>query len=411
MKTVVYESIQEINPAEWDALDDGNPFQSHAFFSALELSQSVGPNTGWIPLYFTLQNDVSPEASATSPRDESVPLNTQRQEIVACAATFLKGHSMGEFVYDFSWAKEAERYGIQYYPKLVITSPFSPVTGGRIHGRSRDAKATLVEEIVAFSRSMGCAGVHVLFHELDERDSSPDHGDNAPERSYQSPIIQENFALRTSFQFQWENQNYGCFDDFLAKLRSRRRKEIRRERRALQDQGVNLQAIPGSELTAEDARRIADFYRGTCDRYTWGNAYLAADFFRILIEKIPGNITFFAAIKDGKTIAGAFCLHSDTHLYGRYWGYAEHVPFLHFETCLYTPIEWAIVRGIKVFEPGAGGDHKFSRGFLPTKTYSSHQHFHPGFNAALKRFCSAEAIAVEEEISTLLIAESPYQRG
>lgn len=375
MKLETMPSIEAIAAEDWDALVGDYPFQSHAFFLALERTACVGKGTGWQPIYFVIRQD---------------------DELIATAACFIKAHSMGEFVYDMGWAREAERYGIRYYPKLVAASPFSPVTGPRLHAKTPALQGALARAIVDVAERLGCAGAHVLF-------PSPSEEENI-RNEYQS------FARRTHFQYQWFNQGYASFDDFLQALRSRRRKEIRRERNSIANAGIHVEAKIGGSLTADEIQRVAQLYRITCDRFAWGGAYLSDEFFHEFIRLAPDKVVFFDAQREGETIAGAFCVRAQTRLYGRYWGSFHDVPNLHFETCFYRPIEWAIEQGIEVFEPGAGGEHKFARGFMPTLTSSLHRHFHPGFHDAIDRFCGEESAIVEREIDHLSSLESPYKR-
>lgn len=368
-------TIRSISAEDWNRLYDGNPFQSYAFLSALETTNCVGPKTGWFPVYFTLEDE---------------------NQVVGCAAGFIKTHSMGEFVYDFSWGQEASRYGIPYYPKLVFASPFSPVTGQRLHLADEKYREPFVQGIESAARQLGLHSANFLFPTIEEA------------KSIQA--VQPKYALRAAFQYQWKNGNYRCFDDYLQALRSKRRKEVRRERNYVASLGIEVLPILGKDISLEIVADIIRFYRSTSEKYTWGNAYLTDEFFHEIVGTMPENIVFFAAYRVGEIVAGAFCVYSDTTLYGRYWGADVDVPNLHFETCLYAPIEWAIQQGLQVFEPGAGGEHKFSRGFLPQKTVSLHWHFQPAFHALVQRFCAAEEKQVEEYMAELSTQETPFKR-
>ena len=373
MDIQIARSIREVPATTWDALTDGNPFQSHAFLLAMEENACVGPDSGWYPAHILL-------------REEG--------DLVAAASAYVKTHSMGEYVYDFSWARAAEQHGIPYYPKLVVASPFSPVAGARLHAKTAQARNELAKRLPDIAKKLGCVGAHVLFLSSAERDSVIEHG----------------AMIREGFQYQWHNQDYQSFDDYLKNLRSRRRKEVRRERRAVAQAGIHVKALLGHELTPDYVREIFHLYESTCQQYSWGRVYLNHAFFEQIVRTIPENIVFFAAYRDEELIAGAFCLRDETKLFGRYWGSKEEIPNLHFETSLYAPIEWAIREGIQTIEPGAGGEHKFPRGFLPTKTYSAHWHFHSGFHDALAEFCVREAHAVDQHIEHLLNEETPFQR-
>lgn len=373
MDIQILPSIHKVEAPAWDALTDGSPFQRHAFFVALEDNGCLGPESGWVPRYLCFY---------------------ERDALVGCMSAFVKTHSMGEFVYDFGWARSAQSYGIPYYPKLVIGAPFSPVAGQRVHARTDAHRRAMLEALPRIAKKLGCAGTHILFPRLDEASIAPEYG----------------AFVRHAFQFQWHNEDYTTFDDYLAKLRSRRRKEVRRERRSVASQGIEVRALDGASVPQSYVRKIFELYLATVRQYSWGQAYLTEGFFRQVLETMPEHVVFFGAYRDGELVAGAFCLRDETTLYGRYWGSFVDAPHLHFETSLYAPMEWAIKQGIRCIEPGAGGEHKFSRGFLPTKTYSAHWHGHEGFHAALDDFCQREARAVDAHIAHLLKEETPFHR-
>lgn len=373
MDIEVVRSIHALPAEAWNRLTDGNPFQRHEFFAALEDTGCVGSESGWYPSYIVVR---------------------EQGELAAVASSFVKTHSMGEYVYDFSWARSAQHYGIAYYPKLVVASPFSPVSGQRLHARNEDARQRLAAAIPVVAKEIGCAGAHILFLKEDECANAEASG----------------AMIRHAFQYQWHNRGYGTFDDYLESLRSRRRKEVRRERRSVQAAGIHVRALTGREIPHSYIREIYKLYLSTCNQYQGGGVYLNEAFFERVITTMPEQVVFFGAYRGETLVAGAFCLRDHSKLFGRYWGSREDVPNLHFETSLYAPIEWAIKEGIQTIEPGAGGEHKFPRGFLPTKTFSAHWHNHPSFHDALADFCQRETAAIDQHIHQLLTEETPFQR-
>lgn len=372
MKIEVVHSIAEIDEARWNALVGEHPFQQHAFLLGLETCHCVGGTTGWTPAHLVVRQD---------------------NAVVAVATAYIKTHSMGEYVYDFQWARAAQLHGIAYYPKLVVTSPFSPVEGPRIHAQTSAAREYLLEGIPRMAKALGCVGAHVLF----------------PTRELAQEIEDYGAFTRVGFQFHWENHSYKSFDDYLNDLRSRRRKEIRRERRAVHEHQVDVRVFEGRDIPLEYDEDIFDFYDRTHETYGW-TGYLNKAFFTYLLTNMPESLVFFGAYREDALIAGAFCLRDRRRLYGRYWGTREEIDQLHFETALYRPIEWAIEHGVEVIEPGAGGQHKFRRGFMPRKTYSSHWHFEPSFHEALANFCARESDAIEAHIKELVTDSTPFRR-
>lgn len=366
-------SMAAIDATAWDRLTDGNPFQSHTFLKILEDTGCVGGETGWHPTYLCVYED---------------------EILVACTAAYLKTHSMGEFVYDFQFARYAESNGIAYYPKIVVASPYSPVTGQRLHAPTDRLRTVLVESLVALAVKLRAHSVNVLF----------------PREGEEGAAVAAGYYRRDAFQYQWHQNGYATFDDFLLSMRSKRRKEIRRERRIVADAGFDVRAIEGESITDAWIEKIYGYYAATCNQYSWGRVYLSRAFFEQLIRKMPESVIFFGAFEGEEMRGGAFCLRTKDTLYGRYWGAECDVPFLHFEACLYAPIAWAIANGVQTIEPGAGGEHKFARGFVPTPTYSLHKNLDPQFHRALAHFCDNEADAIRNHIHVLNEKETPFQR-
>ncbi|OYV37516.1 MAG: GNAT family N-acetyltransferase [Rhodospirillales bacterium 20-64-7] len=368
----VYPRIAEIGQAAWDACaGDGNPFVSYGFLSSLEDSGSVGRRTGWHPRYLTLRDEAG--------------------EIRAVAPAYAKTNSYGEYVFDHAWANALETAGGQYYPKLQVAVPFSPVPGPRFlvrDGLPIDAMAGGLEQLAA---ELDCSSVHATFCTAGEWEA----------------LGQAGWLQRLGTQFHWENAGYQSFEDFLGALASRKRKAIRRERRDAQA-GLTFKALSGEALTPEVWAAFYQFYLSTVDR-KWGGAYLTAEFFPLLGERLANQVVLMIAERDGRPIAGALNLRSNDVLYGRNWGSVEDVPFLHFELCYYQAIDYAIAHGMSRVEAGAQGEHKLQRGYLPKPTYSAHYIRHPGLRRAVAEFLEAERAGMVEAMAAMG-AESPYKK-
>ena len=368
----LHRAIAEIGAAEWDACAGDNPFVSHAFLSALEDSGSAGARTGWLPQHAAL-------------RDASGML-------VACAPCYAKSHSYGEYVFDHGWADAYERAGGRYYPKLQVASPFSPVPGPRLLRRPGVPVAALAQALRQAVEALDCSSVHVTFCTREEWEALGECG----------------WLQRIGVQFHWHNQGYGCFEDFLAALSSRKRKALRRERREVAESGLTLRSLRGPEVTPAQWKAFHGFYRNTVDA-RWGSAYLTPQFWPLLGERLGGKVVLMWAERDGEPVAGALNLMGREALYGRNWGCAEEVPFLHFELCYLRAIDFAIEHRLSRVEAGAQGEHKIARGYLPVETYSAHLIRHPGLSRAVAGFLDAEQPAVRERLRELATL-SPYRR-
>ncbi len=368
--------IAEIAAADWDACaGGGNPFLSHAFLSALEDSGSASADTGWLPQHAVLRDDAG--------------------TVVACAPAYAKSHSYGEYVFDHGWANAFERAGGAYYPKLQVAVPFSPVPGPRLLVRpgSKVPVAALAQGLVQAAQALECSSVHVTFCEQQEWQALGDAG----------------WLQRLGKQFHWENAGYGCFEDFLGAMASRKRKQIRRERRDAQAAGLTLRTLRGKEITPAIWAAFHRFYRSTTDR-KWGSAYLKKSFWPLLGERLGDAVVLMIAERDGTPVAGALNLLGQDALYGRNWGALVDAPFLHFELCYYQAIDFAIAHGIPRVEAGAQGEHKIQRGYLPQPTYSAHWIAHPGLRRAVADFLAQERPAVMQEMEELATL-SPFRRG
>lgn len=369
-------SIHDIPEAVWDRLaGSANPFLRHRFLATLETSGCTTAATGWAPAHLVLRQD---------------------GQVVGVVPAYLKTHSMGEYVFDWAWADAYQRYGLDYYPKLLMAVPFTPSTGARLllaeDFRRQLEPAALHQALDRTARALGAHSWHLLFP--DQRDQTLL---DAPGRLH-----------RLGCQFHWFNRGYRDFEDFLATLTSRKRKSIRRERRQVAEQGISFQHHDGATLP--DAV-LADFYRFYQATYLkrGQRPYLNLDFFRALRDRQPEQLRVTMAIRDGKRIAGALFLLGQDTLYGRYWGCLEEYDHLHFETCYYQGIELAIEMGLRCFDAGAQGEHKLVRGFEPRLTHSWHWVAEPGFAEALSRFCEEEAAQVRAYREAALEA-LPYRQ-
>jgi predicted N-acyltransferase len=368
--------LAAVDGAAWDAcagLD--NPFVSHAFLSALEDSQSVGPRTGWRPQHLLL----------TDPSGR----------LVACAPLYLKSHSYGEYVFDHGWASAYENAGGQYYPKLQCAVPFTPVPGPRVlvHPEApAETARVMMTGMVEFARQSKVSSLHITF----------------PTRAEWETLGKAGFLQRIGEQYHWENAGYGSFEDFLGALNSRKRKSIRKERREAARSGLEIRTLTGAEITARHWDAFYEFYLSTVDR-KWGSAYLTRRFFDLIGERLGDKIVLVMAEYLGEPVAGALNLKGKDTLYGRNWGSVGEFKFLHFEACYYRAIDYAIEHGLKRVEAGAQGTHKIQRGYLPTETYSAHWLREPSFAAAVSNFLERERAAVRAQMAELATL-SPFRQ-
>lgn len=367
------ESVGAVSGVEreaWRALEPpAFPFFDHDFLLALERSGSVGRRSGWSPVYLAC------EAGG---------------RLVGALPLYLKTDSYGEYVFDWEWAHAYREHGLPYYPKLVAAAPFTPATGPKLLVRPEaDRKAVvgaLLDALEELGDELGISSTHALF--LPEREVGEFEG--------------RGYAIRHSLQFHWRNRGYGSFGEYLEALTGKRRRQIERERRQLADEGLVIERLTGEALSAEHAEAMYGFYLATYDR-KWGSPYLNAAFFREVFRTMRDRILLVLA-RDGKLpVAAALYFYKGGSLYGRYWGTGRVVRNLHFELCYYQGIEFAIERGIGLFESGAQGEHKLARGFLPTVTYSAHEIRHPVFRRAIRRY-------IEEEKEYLAAQMGEYGR-
>jgi len=387
------QSLAEVPAAAWDACaQDGcapaptnedrssselstrgnfyNPFVSHAFLSSLEESFSVGGHTGWQPRYLLLED--------------------KSDTLLGCAPCYVKTHSRGEYVFDYGWADAFERAGGDYYPKLQVAVPFTPVTGPRLLARpgplQEAVRGALADALCEITTGNDLSSAHVTF---------------LTEAEWRL-LGARGFLQRMDRQFHWENAGYASFDDFLQALSSRKRKTIRRERKDALAPGIEVRWLTGSDLTEEVWDAFFAFYMETGSR-KWGRPYLTRAFFSIVGEKMGDRIVLVMARRAGRWIAGAINFVGDDAIYGRNWGAIEHHPFLHFELCYYQAIDYAIAHKLARVEAGAQGEHKIARGYLPKPTYSAHFIANPALRRAIEDYLvreRAHVAADSEELAT-----------
>ncbi|PKN56281.1 MAG: GNAT family N-acetyltransferase [Deltaproteobacteria bacterium HGW-Deltaproteobacteria-14] len=372
----VVDHVGAVPAADWDALTgDDNPFVEHAFLKALEDSGSVGPATGWNPSHLLVRGATPDGPDVTSP-------------ILGAAPLYAKTDSYGEYIFDWGWANAAHRAGIAFYPKLTSAIPFTPATGPRLlvrPGADRDGVArALAQGAVAVCEQADFSGAHWLFCTAQES----------------ALLAAEGYTPRLSRQFHWHNAGYRDFDDFLAAMTTKRRKEVRRERRRAQSHGLDIRVLTGPELRPDHWRALDAFYRRTVG-YRGGMDYLTPAFFELLPERLAHRVVAVIAERDGRPVAGTLNFRKGDHLYGRYWGASEDLDALHFECCYYQLVDYAIAEGITLFEAGAQGQHKLARGFVPSLTHSAHLIRHPGLRHAIDAFIEREAEEVRREVAWL----------
>ena len=371
--TRVLEDMDDIAPAAWDGLlrtqDHPTPFMRHAYLRDLCSSGSAVPDTGWALRLFTLW---------------------QGEVLAAACPVWLKGHSRGEYVFDWAWADAYARHGLPYYPKAVVASPFTPVPGSRLLARSAQARADLLQALTRWCQAHGLSSLHILF------------GD----RTDQAACEQAGLMLRQQVQFHWHNGGWSGFDDFLASLNQDKRKKIRQERRKVQDAGVVFRAVPGQLASQADWDFVQQCYQQTY--WEHGNPpYLQPPFFEAMRHEMPENWLIFIGEIGGRAIAMSLIgLQRDANgtarvAYGRYWGATQRVDCLHFEACYYQPIAWCIAHGVERFEGGAQGEHKMARALLPVQTASAHWIAHPDFAQAIGRFLAREREGVSDYLQAL----------
>ena len=369
MKLSILSSLAAIDPAAWDALvGEDSPFLEWAWLASLEESGCASQRTGWLPQHLALFDG---------------------DRLVGACPLYVKGHSQGEFVFDHGWAQAAARAGIRYYPKLLVATPFTPATGARFLAAPGVDRETVIHHLGTALRELCEDGrfssVHVNFCRPDEAAGLESLG----------------YVRRAGYQFQWINPGWRSFDDYLAALRSKRRNQVRRERRELEAQGIAIAYHAGDDIPDALFAPMFELYRTTVDKFSWGHQYLNAALFDLLRRRWKSRLVFVVARRDDEILAGTINVRKGDVMYGRYWGTFEDVRHLHFNVCYYAAIEYCLTHGITRFEPGAGGDFKHLRGFDARATESMHFLGDPRLADAVARYLIEERRAVAREIGWL----------
>ncbi|MBN1379894.1 MAG: N-acetyltransferase [Gammaproteobacteria bacterium] len=360
----IVNQISDVDQNEWNALlPDSNPFLRYEFLAGLETCGCITADTGWQANHFLIKNN--------------------QNQLVGAMPAYLKQNSFGEFVFDWSWASAYENVGLRYYPKLVSAIPFTPVTGPRLltgqHANRETINQFLIDAIKDDVDKNSFSSFHCLF----------------PEQDHLDQLVEHQLLARVAYQYHWHNQHYQDFDHYLSFFRSQKRKNVKRERRRVNESGIQIRVLHGDELNDEQWNTVYHYYRSTFLKK--GNyPALTLEFFKHLAVSMPANLVIVLAEYKNQSIAAAINFRSDDRLYGRYWGSEIQFQNLHFEVCFYAGIEYCINNGLNAFEPGAQGEHKITRGFLPTETYSMHWIADPRFRTAIKDFLRREQQAIKQ---------------
>jgi predicted N-acyltransferase len=348
----ILDSLEELAPAAWNRLAGDSPFLQHAFLHGLHTTGCASPATGWSPQYVTLW---------------------EGRELAGAMPLYLKSHSYGEYVFDWSWAEAYQQHGLRYYPKLLCAVPFTPATGGRLLADTPQRRRALLDAAFELAASARASSLHVLF----------------PPPEQAAELESRGLMLRSTVQFHWENPGCRDFDGYLATMNHDKRKKIKQERRRVREAGVTFRWLSGREADDADWDFFTWCYNRTY-RQHYSTPYLNGAFFRHLATCMPDSLLLVIGSRAGKPVSAALNMHNQNVLYGRYWGAAEFHSGLHFETCYYQAIEFCIARGLRAFEGGAQGEHKLARGLLPQRTVSAHWLAHPQFARAVEHFLERE---------------------
>jgi predicted N-acyltransferase len=377
MKIELASSLRNIDKNQWNKLNICNhPFTSYEFLNALETSNSVSTKTGWTPKHILVKNAAN--------------------NLIGASPNYLKMHSYGEYIFDHSWANAFQNAGGQYYPKLLSAIPFTPATGPRIllspQKNNNDEILKLIigtyEQLVK-NNNLSSAHINFITKQLSDT------------------LNKRNWIKRKGLQFHWYNKKYHSFDDFLDKLKSTKRKAIKKERKKINEYGLTIERLTGDALNVKIWDSFYEFYLSTIDK-KWGGAYLTKDFFYSINQSMKKKILLVIAKKNNDIIAGALNFLGENTLYGRNWGSKLDIPFLHFELCYYQAIEYAIENKIQIVEAGAQGHHKIQRGYIATSTYSAHYIQNDSFDKAVRGFVEMEANEVNKQIEIINQQGSPY---
>ncbi len=363
----VLDSLADISALAWDALADDNPTVKHAWLQSMIEAGCTTAKSGWLPQFVTLTREVAGKPT-----------------LVGAVPMYMKGHSYGEYVFDWAWAEAYQRAGLDYYPKLLVAVPFTPCSGARILAETAADRDVLVDAVLQIAQQSDVSSLHVLF----------------PREQEFAALIGKGLMPRTSVQFHWQNAGYKGFDDFLATMSHDKRKKVKQERRKVLEAGITFERKVGAEIDESD---WDFFYR--CYALTYrahhSTPYLNRKFFGLISERIAENCLVVIAKRAGLPIAASLNLFNATTLFGRYWGTTEFQSGLHFETCYYQTLEFCIERGIQIFEGGAQGEHKLARGFLPVKCHSAHWLKEPQFARAVEDFLKRETGGIDHYVNEL----------
>ncbi|VAW96016.1 FIG110192: hypothetical protein [hydrothermal vent metagenome] len=368
-------AISEVTTDEWNALvDKDNPFACYEFLNALEQHDCVGQTYGWLPQHIIVR---------------------ENGKLIGASPMYLKNNSYGEFVFDWAWADAYHRSGIEYYPKLVTSIPYTPATGQRFLIKDKQHHSEISQLIIhaglQHAKAVGVSSVHWLF--TNEKDTQE--------------LEAQNLMLRLGCQFHWQNKSYINFDHYLSFFNSKNRKKIKRERKQVQQQAIEIEIKTGHEMSDSLWKIFHDFYISTIDKKS-GMATLTLEFFKSIGTSMPDSVLVLFAKHDEKYVASAFCIRGKNTLFGRHWGCNTKFNSLHFELCYYQGLEYCINNGLKRFEPGAQGEHKIYRGFLPTETWSAHWIAHPEFNTMIRKHVQHEREGMQYYIQDMH-SHSPFK--
>ncbi|MDA9288971.1 GNAT family N-acetyltransferase [Alphaproteobacteria bacterium] len=377
MKIELVSNLINVDKDQWNRLNVTNhPFTSYEFLSSLELSHSVCQRTGWTPQHIVIKD--------------------HKNILIGALPNYLKMHSYGEYIFDHSWANAFENAGGQYYPKLLSAIPFTPATGPRFLIRDDNVDKDKIFELLlntienlVKNNKLSSAHINFLSEDISIK------------------LNHKNWIERKGLQFHWHNNEYKTFNDFLEKLKSTKRKAIKKERQKIFNFDIIIERITGNDLTDEMWDSFYEFYLNTIDK-KWGGAYLTKSFFYLINQNMKDRVLLVIAKQHDKIVAAALNFIGDNTLYGRNWGSIVDIPFLHFELCYYQAIEFAIERKIKKVEAGAQGNHKIQRGYIATSTYSCHYINNPSFTNAIKNFVKMEAKEINKQIEIINQLGSPY---
>jgi len=376
MKIKLLSSMNMVSADSWNALVvDNNPFCRHEFLKALEDNQCIGDKFGWIPKHLAVFHE---------------------EDLVGALILFEKHNNYGEFVFDHQWQNAFHNHNLSYYPKLVSSIPYTPASGQRFLFKEEykeEVLEILFDGVRNLCNDSQCSSFHCLFAESDQLNW----------------LKQKKLSIRQDCQFHWFNHNYTNFDDFLDQLKPKKRKNIRQERKKIQNSDVEIFALDGFTAKDQDWEDFAKFYERIFLEKS-GIPTLNADFFKQIASSIPDQVLLFLAKENNESIAGSLMFKSDTKLFGRLWGCIEHIDFLHFELCYYQGIEYCIQNQIKVFEPGAQGEHKVARGFIPQRTFSAHWINALEFRKPIDQFCNDELPYIENYINSVK-EHSPFKQS